>query len=177
MITSDVASILKGKIRDIPNFPKEGILFRDLTPLLKDPETFDLAIRQFVERFQGLEIDYVVGVESRGFILGAPIAQGLKAGFIPVRKPGKLPYLTNRAEYQLEYGTDALEIHQDAVEPGKRVLIVDDLLATGGTISATVDLVKRTGGEVAGVAFLVELTALGGRDKLSDLDVFSLILY
>ncbi|HBN07392.1 MAG TPA: adenine phosphoribosyltransferase [Cyanobacteria bacterium UBA8530] len=177
MITSDVASILKGKIRDIPNFPKEGILFRDLTPLLKDPETFDLAIRQFVERFQGLEIDYVVGVESRGFILGAPIAQGLKAGFIPVRKPGKLPYLTNRAEYQLEYGTDALEIHQDAVEPGKRVLIVDDLLATGGTISATVDLVKRCGGEVTGVAFLVELTALGGRDKLSDLDVFSLILY
>lgn len=177
MITSDVASILKGKIRDIPNFPKEGILFRDLTPLLKDPETFDLAIRQFVERFQGLEIDYVVGVESRGFILGAPIAQGLKAGFIPVRKPGKLPYLTNRAEYQLEYGTDALEIHQDAVEPGKRVLIVDDLLATGGTVRGTVDLVQRLQGEIVGLAFLVELAFLKGRDRLTDYTVTSVIQY
>lgn len=177
MLTSDVTSILRDKIRDIPDFPKPGILFRDLTPLLKDPKTFDLAIQQFVDRYQDARIDYVVGVESRGFILGAPIARALNAGFIPVRKPGKLPFKCERAEYALEYGTDALEIHTDAVEAGTRVLIVDDLLATGGTISATVDLVQRSGAEVAGVAFLVELLDLSGRSKLNGIDIFSIIQY
>ncbi|MGE5707937.1 MAG: adenine phosphoribosyltransferase [Bacteroidota bacterium] len=177
MITSDVATILRGKIRDIPDFPKEGILFRDLTPLLKDPKAFDLAIQEFVKQFKHLNVDYVVGVESRGFILGAPIAQQLGAGFIPVRKPGKLPYDCHRAEYQLEYGTDVLEMHQDAIEPGKRVLIVDDLLATGGTIEATVGLVRRGGGDVVATAFLVELSGLNGRSKLPGVNIFSIIQY
>lgn len=169
MITAEQTALLKERIRDIPDFPKPGIVFKDITPLMKDQEAFGLAVGMIVERYKRHQIDYVVGIESRGFIFGAPISFGLNCGFIPVRKPGKLPYETRRQEYELEYGTDALEMHVDAVEPGSRILIVDDLLATGGTAAATVELVERQGGQVAGFAFVVELDFLAGRDKLIQL--------
>ncbi len=151
---------LKARIRHVPDFPKAGILFYDITTLLRDPEGFRLAVDSLALPFQAQEIDVVVGIESRGFILGAAVADRIGAGFSPVRKPGKLPSTTIRETYQLEYGADSLEIHDDAVEPGQRVLIVDDLLATGGTARATTDLVKRLGGEVHGLAFLIELVEL-----------------
>ena len=157
---------LKDKIRHVPDFPKAGILFYDVTTLLRDPEGFRVAIDSMASPFMGRHVDVVVGIESRGFILGAAVADRLRAGFIPVRKLGKLPSKTIRATYDLEYGTDSLEMHRDAIEPGQRVLIVDDLLATGGTASATVKLVKELGGQVEGVSFLIELLALGGRTKL-----------
>ena len=168
---------LKRRIREIPDFPKPGILFRDITPLLADGRAFCQAIDLIGERYQDKMIDVVVGVEARGFIMGSALAYKLRAGNILIRKPGKLPFRTHRTTYALEYGADTLEIHQDAFRPGQRVLIADDLLATGGTISAAVDLVKQLGGEIVELAFLIELTALKGRDKLEGYSVFSLLQY
>ena len=164
-------------IRAIPDFPIPGILFRDITPLLKDKQGFRRTIDLFVERFTGREIDYVVGVEARGYIFGAPIAYAIGAGFIPVRKPGKLPYEKLNEEYALEYGSNALEIHADAIGKGDRVLVVDDLLATGGTAAATGRLLERLGASVDAFAFLVELTALNGREKLAGHDVVTFLSY
>ena len=158
---------LKSKIRHVPDFPKPGILFYDVTTLLREPEGFRAAVDQLVAPFRDRGITLVVGIESRGFILGAAVADRIGAGFVPVRKLGKLPSARVRATYDLEYGTDSLEMHRDEIDQGQRVLIVDDLLATGGTACATVDLVKQIGGVVEGVAFLIELTALKGRAKLA----------
>src|SRR6202048_4835139 len=155
-------------IRDVPDFPKKGILFKDITTLLKDPTAFKQSIDQLTELVRGLAPSVVIGMESRGFIFAAPIAYQLDAGFVPVRKLGKLPGEVISAEYDLEYGTNTLELHRDAITPGARVLIVDDLLATGGTVSATIELVERLHGRVVAVAFLVELTALKGRDPLQE---------
>ena len=168
---------LKSRIRDIPDFPKKGILFRDITTLLKDTEAFQKVIDKITCFYEDEGIEKVVGIESRGFIMGAPVAYGLSAGFIPVRKPGKLPSDIYEAKYELEYGTDTLTVHQDAITPGERVLVVDDLLATGGTIAATLDLLKQLGAVVVGVAFLIELAELKGRDKLAGYQVLSLISY
>lgn len=168
---------LKSKIRDIPDFPKEGILFRDITTLLKDTEAFQKVIDKFSMFYEDESIQKVVGIESRGFIFGAPLAYTLGAGFVPVRKPGKLPHDIFEASYELEYGQDTLAVHQDAIAPGERVLVVDDLLATGGTMSATLDLLAQMGAEVVSVAFLVELVALRGRDKLAGHQVVSLVSY
>lgn len=159
---------LKTRIRQVPDFPKPGILFYDVTTLLRDRAGFRLAIDSLTAPFLDQHIDLVVGIESRGFILGSAVADRIGAGFVPVRKLGKLPAPTIRASYALEYGTDSLEMHKDAVVAGERVLIVDDLLATGGTASATVQLVKELGGSVTGIALLIELVALGGRAKLPD---------
>ncbi|MCX7904063.1 MAG: adenine phosphoribosyltransferase [Caloramator sp.] len=168
---------LKEKIRIIEDFPKKGISFKDITTVLKDGEAFKDVIDKIVEIVKDKEIDLVVGPEARGFVLGAPVAYALGVGFVPVRKPGKLPADTLKYEYSLEYGNDALEIHRDAIEPGQRVLIVDDLLATGGTISAVAKLVEELGGVVASMGFVVELTGLKGREKLEGYDVFSLVQY
>ena len=168
---------LKSKIRHVPDFPKPGILFYDVTTLLREPEGFRAAIDQVVAPFTDQGITLVVGIESRGFILGAAVADRIGAGFVPVRKLGKLPSVRVRATYDLEYGTDSLEMHQDAIERGQRVLIVDDLLATGGTARATVDLVKQIGGVVEGVAFLIELTGLNGRAKLSGEQIHAVLQY
>jgi adenine phosphoribosyltransferase len=164
-------------IRAIPDFPIPGILFRDITPLLKDKQGFRRAIDLFVDRFKGRGIDYVVAIEARGYILGAPIAYAIDAGFIPVRKPGKLPYDTLSEEYALEYGTNVLEIHADAIGKGDRVLVVDDLLATGGTAAATARLLERLGATVEAFAFLVELTALPGREALAGAEVVAFVAY
>ena len=163
------------RIRDIPDFPKKGVLFKDITTLLKDAAAFRTAIDLMTAHFQDKGIDAVVGMESRGFIIGAPLAYNLGAGFIPVRKPGKLPAPSIKAEYSLEYGSSCLEMHVDAIQPDQRVIIVDDLLATGGTAAATVDLVKRLGGNPVGLAFLLELSFLEGRSRLEGYEVFSLI--
>jgi adenine phosphoribosyltransferase len=168
---------LTGFIRDIPDFPKEGILFRDIMPLLQDPTTLREAVDRIVEYGTGRHVDVVLGAEARGFILGAAVAYGLGAGFVCARKPGKLPFDTVSAEYDLEYGTDKLEVHADAIKPGQNVLVHDDLLATGGTARAKVELVEKLGGNVVGIAFLIELSALKGREKLQGYDVFSLITY
>jgi adenine phosphoribosyltransferase len=168
---------LKSKIRHVPDFPKAGILFYDVTTLLRDPEGFQLAIDSMASPYRDRKIDLVVGVESRGFILGAAVADRLRAGFVPVRKPGKLPSTCVRASYELEYGADSLEMHRDAIEQGQRVLIVDDLLATGGTAKATVDLVKQLGGTVEGVALLIELVELKGRAKLAGEQVTAVLQY
>jgi adenine phosphoribosyltransferase len=168
---------LKAKIRHVPDFPKAGILFYDVTTLLRDPDGFKIAVDAMALPFAGGAIDVIVGIESRGFILGAAVADRLRAGFVPVRKLGKLPSRTIRATYDLEYGSDSLEMHQDAVERGQRVLIVDDLLATGGTASATVKLVKELGGTVEGVSFLIELVGLGGRRKLPDEQIHAVLQY
>lgn len=168
---------LRGRIRDIPDFPKAGILFRDITPLLSDGQAFCQSIDSLGDRYLNKKIDVVVGVEARGFIMGAALAYKLRAGNVLIRKPGKLPYKTHRTTYALEYGSDTLEIHQDAIRRGQRVLIADDLLATGGTVSAAVDLVRTLGGDIVELAFLIELTALNGREKLKGLPVFSLIQY
>lgn len=168
---------LKKAIRDIPDFPKKGIIFKDITPLLQNPKLLKKAINQLCEQFKDRKIDIVVSVESRGFILGAAIAYKLDAGFIPVRKKGKLPYMTYSATYDLEYGQDTLEIHQDAIGKGAKVLIIDDLLATGGTLDAVIDLVKKMGGEIAGIGFLIELTFLKGRERNKDYEIFSLIRF
>jgi adenine phosphoribosyltransferase len=164
-------------IRDVPDFPKKGILFKDITTLLKDPLAFRQAIDQLTDRVRSYDADLVIGMESRGFIFAAPIAYLLNAGFVPVRKLGKLPGTVISTDYDLEYGTNTLELHSDAVQPGQRVLIVDDLLATGGTVSATIDLVERLHGEVVAVAFLVELLDLHGRERLEKYDVISLIQF
>lgn len=168
---------LKVSIRDIPDFPKPGILFKDITPLLSNGTAFKHAIDAIADYYTHKKIDVVLGAEARGFIFGAALAYRLSCGFVPARKPGKLPYTVAKASYDLEYGTDSLEIHEDSIEPGQRVLIVDDLLATGGTASAKVELVRKLAAEVAGLAFLIELKFLNGREKLGDLDVFSLITY
>lgn len=164
-------------IRDIPDFPKKGIVFKDITPLLQDAQALRYAIDQLAEFGVGKKIDVVLGAEARGFILGAALAYTLNAGFVPARKPGKLPHVTVSAEYDLEYGTDSLEIHRDAISPGTRVMVHDDLLATGGTARAKCDLVEKMGGEVVGVSFIIELSFLGGRQKLQEYDVLSLIDY
>ena len=172
-----MSQTLKARIRHVPDFPKAGILFYDVTTLLRDREGFRLAIDSMSLPYGGREIDLVVGIESRGFILGSAVADRVHAGFVPVRKLGKLPAQTVRASYALEYGTDSLEMHRDAVEPGQRVLIVDDLLATGGTATATVQLVKQLGGNVVGVAFLIELVALNGRSRLDGEDIHVVLQY
>ena len=168
---------LKAKIREVPNFPKPGILFYDVTTLLRDAQAFARVIRRLSEFYRGEGIQKVVGIESRGFILGAPLALELGAGFVPVRKPGKLPAEVYEKTYDLEYGSNSLAIHTDAIDRGERVLIVDDLLATGGTMAATVHLVGEIGGVVVGVAVLIELVDLRGRDKLKDQHVVSLLSY
>jgi adenine phosphoribosyltransferase len=168
---------LKSRIRSIPDFPKAGILFYDITTLLQEPTGFHAAIDSLAAPFVDRHIDLVVGIESRGFIFGAAVADRIGAGFSPVRKPGKLPSRTMRVSYDLEYGTDALEMHDDAVRTGQRVLIVDDLLATGGTAKATSDLVRRLGGEVHALAFLIELVALNGRRKLEGERIHAILQY
>jgi len=173
---SDAAD-LKRLIRTVPDFPKKGVLFRDITPLLADPAGLAMAVELMAQPFRASHIDLVVGAESRGFIFGTAVAKVLSAGFVPVRKPGKLPAATRRFEYELEYGTDALEIHVDAIRPGQKVLIVDDLLATGGTLAACCELVRASGAMIEAVAVLIELAALGGRQRLSEYPVFSVISY
>ena len=168
---------LAAHIRDVPNFPKKGIVFKDITTLLRDAEAFRSAIDRLAEQFRGTRVDAVVGMESRGFIFAAPLAYLLGAGFVPVRKLGRLPAGTINVEYELEYGTSTLAMHVDALRPGQRVLIVDDLLATGGTVAATIELVERAGAEVDAVAFLVELLFLKGRGRLDGRRVVSLIQY
>lgn len=168
---------LKNKIRVIEGFPKEGISFKDVTTLLQDKEAFTYTIDKFKEYLKDKNIDIIVGPEARGFIFGAPLAYAIGAGFVPVRKKGKLPADTISASYDLEYGSDALEIHKDAIKPGQRVAIVDDLLATGGTIGSVAKLVELVGGEVVSVDFVIELTDLKGRDKLKNYDVMSLVSY
>jgi adenine phosphoribosyltransferase len=168
---------LKEQIRNVPDFPKKGIVFRDITTLLKDGESFRQAVDALYERYKDHSVDVVVGTEARGFLLAAPLAYRLNVGVVPVRKPGKLPAETLRMEYQLEYGTDALEIHTDAISPGQRVLVVDDLLATGGTIAATCDMVEKLGGQIVAVTFLIELDFLKGRQRLGQREVWSLIHY
>jgi adenine phosphoribosyltransferase len=168
---------LKQRIRHVPDFPRAGILFYDVTTLLQDREGFQLAVEAMAERHRNTPIDLVVGIESRGFIFGSAIADRLKTGFAPVRKPGKLPSKTRKASYALEYGTDALEIHEDAAASGQRVLIVDDLLATGGTAAATVGLVRALGADVVGVQFLIELAGLGGRARLTGENVHAVLEY
>lgn len=170
-------SNLKALIRDVPDFPIPGILFKDITTLLKDPNGLAAVQAELVEVYKDQQIDVVVGIESRGFIFGTPLALALKAGFVPVRKPGKLPAETIHREYSLEYGTNRLELHKDAIQPGQRVLLVDDLLATAGTANASVELIEELGGEVVGIAFVIELSFLNGRDVLSDYNVTSLITY
>lgn len=164
-------------IRHIPDFPKEGILFHDIMPMLQDPGALHLAVDSLADYARDREVDLIFGAEARGFILGAALAYALGVGFAAARKPGKLPWKTKRCEYDLEYGTDVLEMHADAILPGQRVLIHDDLLATGGTAQAKVKLVEEAGGVVAGLAFIIELTDLGGRDRLDGYDVFSLLTY
>jgi adenine phosphoribosyltransferase len=168
---------LKKLIREIPDYPKPGILFYDVTTLLKDRRGFHALVDKLCEHYNGRKIDIVAGIEARGFIFAPALAYRLGAGFVPVRKPKKLPWKTAAISYQLEYGTDTLEIHEDAVTPGQHVLVCDDLLATGGTASASVSLIRKLGGEVVGAAFAVELNFLKGRTKLPDVDVFSLIKY
>ena len=168
---------LKNKIRNVPDFPKAGILFYDITTLLQDPDGFHEAIDSMTAPFADQGIDVVVGIESRGFIFGAAVADRLGAGFAPVRKPGKLPSTTIRASYELEYGSDALEIHDDAVKRGQRVLIVDDLLATGGTAKAAADLVSKLGGDVHALSFLIELVDLNGRERLAGQTLHTVLKY
>ena len=169
---------LKNKIRDVKDFPKEGIIFRDITTALKEPETLKVMIDYLCEQFKDVKIDYIAGIESRGFIFGMPMAYKLNAGFVPIRKPNKLPAATYSQEYELEYGTDKIEVHQDAFPQGANVLVVDDLLATGGTAEAACKLVKKTGANLVGIAFLIELEALKGREKLKDAGkVISMLKY
>jgi adenine phosphoribosyltransferase len=168
---------LKQYIRDVPDFPKPGVLFRDISPLLATPAALAMSVERIAGLFREDYVQKVLGMESRGFMFGAPVAIVLGAGFVPLRKPGKLPAATLGQPYDLEYGTTSLEIHQDALSPGERVVVVDDVLATGGTMEAAVTLARRLGAEVVGAAVVVELTALGGRRRLSDLHVESLVQY
>ena len=168
---------LREWIRDVPDFPRQGIIFKDITTLLKDKSGFQRAIDLFLRHYRDRKIDQVVAIESRGFIFGSVLAYELGTGFIPIRKPKKLPARIERVEYELEYGTDCLEIHADALEPGQQVLIIDDLLATGGTASAVVQLVEKLGADVVSLGFLIELTFLKGRDKLPGQDILALIQY
>jgi adenine phosphoribosyltransferase len=169
--------ILKNFIRDVPNFPAEGIIFKDITPLLQDAEGLSRTISLMAEPWRKTKVDVVCAIEARGFIFGCALACELGAGFVPIRKPGKLPYKTASKTYSLEYGTDTIEIHTDAVRRGTKVLMVDDLLATGGTMAAACGLVEELGGEILGVSFVIELEFLKGREKLTDYDVRSLVVY
>ena len=177
MESKDSVDSIADRIRDVPDFPKKGILFKDITPVLSDIDTLRASIKEMAAPFVDLEIDVVVGIESRGFIFGAPIADVLNCSFVPVRKPGKLPWKTESVSYELEYGTDALEIHEDAITEGQNVLIVDDLLATGGTAEATCKLVSKLGGNIKGLSVLIELEALNGRKRLNQYNVHSLVQY
>jgi len=168
---------LKQWIRDVPDFPKPGIVFKDITPLLQSPEGFQLCMNALVEQHAAESFDVIAGVESRGFLFGTPLALAMNKPFVPVRKPGKLPWKTERVEYALEYGTDALEVHVDAVEKGSRVLVIDDLLATGGTAAASIELFERIGAEVVGASFVVELGFLGGRERISPVKTHALLTY
>ena len=168
---------IREKIRNVPDFPTKGIQFKDITTLVKDGESFAKVIDLFDERFRGKNVDVVVGIESRGFIFGGALAYKWKVGYVPVRKPGKLPAEKIREEYTLEYGTDAMELHTDAINPGDKVLIVDDLIATGGTIAAAARLVERLGGNIVGIAALIDLAFLKGREKVSQYDVCALVEY
>ncbi len=171
-------SLVKQKIRDIHDFPKKGIVFKDITTVVKDKDAFKHVIDYFCDTFKDEQIDYVAAVESRGYIFGAPLAYKLGAGFVVIRKPGKLPAEVESVSYELEYGTDSLEIHKDAIEKGSKVLIVDDLLATGGTVAASCQLIEKLGGEISGVAFMVELEFLNGREKLpKDKNIVSMVKY
>jgi adenine phosphoribosyltransferase len=174
---SITADRLRARIRDVPDFPKEGIVFKDITPLLADPVAFSSVIDETVVHFGRGQVDKVVGMEARGFIIAAPVAYHFGAGFVPVRKAGKLPHEVDSEEYALEYGTATLEIHKDSIRPGERVLIVDDVLATGGTAKATANLIERLGGKVVGIACLIELGFLDGRKAISDYDFFTLLQY
>jgi adenine phosphoribosyltransferase len=171
------AAWLKEHIRDIPDFPKPGVMFKDITPLLSDGAAYRATIDALCEPFEGRPIDKVLGIEARGFIIAAPIAYRLNAGFVPVRKAGKLPWEIEKEEYALEYGTDLLEIHRDAVRPGERALLIDDVMATGGTAAATIRLVETLGGEIVGLGFVIELAFLGGRAKLAGREAISLLTY
>ena len=177
MESKDSVDSIADRIRDVPDFPKQGILFKDITPVLSDIDTLRASIKEIAAPFMDLEIDVVVGIESRGFIFGAPIADVLNCSFVPVRKPGKLPWKTESVSYELEYGTDALEIHEDAITEGQNVLIVDDLLATGGTAEATCKLVSKLGGNIKGLSVLIELEDLNGRKRLNQYNVHSLVQY
>lgn len=168
---------LKDKIRVIDGFPKEGISFKDITTLLQDGEALKLTIDKIVEHLKDKNIDLIVGPEARGFLFGVPVAYAMGIGFVPIRKPGKLPYDTMKVEYDLEYGTDSLEIHKDSIKPGQRVAVVDDLLATGGTVSAVAKLVEEVGGEVVSLDFVIELTDLNGREKIDNYDIMSVVQY
>lgn len=167
-IDKETPELIKSKIRDIPDFPREGILFKDITTVLRDHDAFKKAIDLLAKHYEKQQIDYIAGIEARGFIFGSALAYRMGKGFIPIRKPGKLPSKTESMSYDLEYGKDSLEIHTDAVEPGKKVLIVDDLLATGGTAEAAIKLVRKIGGVIMGIAFVVELEFLKGREKLPE---------
>ena len=169
--------VLKAKIRDIKDFPRQGIVFKDITPLLEEPQAFNMAINLLADRYIGHRVDRVVSVEARGFVLGSALAYKLNAGLILVRKPGKLPAETLKTAYQLEYGSDELEVHRDALSPGLRVVLIDDVIATGGTICAAIDLIQKLQCEIVEVAFLIELCALGGRNRLQGHKVFSLLQY
>ncbi len=169
--------LLEKSIRNIPNFPKPGILFRDLTTLIQNKAAFKKSIDLLAKKYKGKKIDKVVGVEARGFIFGAALAHKINAGFVPVRKKGKLPYKTISTTYELEYGTDTLEIHKDAITAGEKILIIDDLLATGGTVKAVVDLIKQLQGKILGIGFIIELVDLHGRDKIKEYPLYSLIKF
>ena len=171
------ASWLAQHIRDVPDFPTPGVVFKDLTPLLAHADAFRFAVDRIADHFAGVAVDRVIGIEARGFILAAPVAYRIGASFVPIRKAGKLPWAVAREEYALEYGTDKLEIHRDAIHPGERVLVVDDVLATGGTASAAVKLVEGLGGVVVGLGFLIELAFLNGRQRLGERDIASLVTY
>ena len=178
MNTTDVVANVKSKIRSVNDFPKKGIIFRDITTALKEPEVLKEMIDYLCDQFKDVKIDYIAGIESRGFIFGMPMAYKLNAGFVPIRKPNKLPAETLSQEYSLEYGTDKIEIHTDAIKEGDNVLIVDDLLATGGTAEAACKLINKTGGNLVGIAFLIELEDLKGRDKFDkDLKIVSMLKY
>lgn len=176
-MSSSETSDLKQYVRDIPDFPKPGIMFRDITPLLAQPKAFHEAVSRMADHYWDVEIDAVVAAEARGFIFAAPLALELNCGFVPIRKPGKLPFDTHAFHYELEYGTDTLEMHIDGVSEGDKVLVVDDLLATGGTVEACIKLVQQTGAEIVGCAFAIELVGLGGAELIAPIKPFSLIRY
>jgi adenine phosphoribosyltransferase len=176
-MSEDRIQFIRSKIRDVPDFPKAGILFKDITPVLADPRAFNMCLDLIAERYDGKPLDAIVGIESRGFIFGAALAARMRKAFVPVRKPGKLPAATHKVAYELEYGSDAVEIHRDAIAPGEKALIVDDLIATGGTAWAACELVRKLGGEVIAAAFIIELTFLPGRKRLEPVPTFSLLQY
>jgi adenine phosphoribosyltransferase len=176
-VSTQSIDLIKHAIRDVVDFPKPGIVFKDITPVLADPKLFNLCLDLMAERYDGQAVDAIVGIESRGFIFGAALASRMRKAFVPARKPGKLPAATYRVDYELEYGTDGIEVHRDAFKPGEKVLIVDDLIATGGTACATADLIRKVGAEVVGAAFVIELTFLPGRKRLAPVDTFALLQY